>query len=82
MLGSKADSALNTQNKISNIIMSTKSKKLHATDYKEAKSKWTNAKAKYEFIKLIEGKKANNEPRKNSTMIDVTLNGTSFHSTF
>ena len=83
MSGSEADSALNSQNKISNIIMSsTSKKKLAATDYKEAKSKWTKAKANYELIKLIEEKKVKTEQRKNSTMIDVTLSGKSFHSTF
>ena len=58
--------------------MSTKQKKLPATDYKEAKSKWTKAKAKYELIKLIEEKKGKTEQRKNSTMIDVTLSGKKF----
>ena len=43
--------------------MSTRSKKLPATDYKEAKSKWTKAKAKYELIKLIEEKKVKTEQR-------------------
>ena len=37
-----------SKNKISNINMSAKSKKkLAALDYKEAKSKWTKAEAKY-----------------------------------
>jgi hypothetical protein len=65
-----------SQKKNSNINMSAKSKKkLAALDYKEAKSKWTKAKAKYELIKLIEEKKVQTKQKKNSTMIEVTLNG-------
>ena len=75
----KADSALNSQDNITCIFMSsTSKKKLPATDYKEAKRKWTKAKAKYELIKLIEEKEVKTEQRKNSTMIDVTLSGKKF----
>ena len=58
--------------------MSSITKKLPASDYKEAKKSWTKAKAKYELIKLIDGNKVETKQRKNSTMIDVTLNGEKF----
>jgi len=54
-------------------VSSASKKKLPATDYKEAKSKWTKAKAKYELIKLIEEEKVQTKTRKNSTQIEVTL---------
>ena len=78
MTGVRTTGALEPQNNISNINMSGISKKsLPATDYKEAKSKWSKAKAKYELIKLIEEKKVQTK-QKNSTMINVTLNGEKF----
>jgi len=75
-----SDSAARTKfNKMLKIKMSNKSKrKLPASDYKEAKKNWNKAKAKYELIKLIDSEKLQTKQRKNSTMIDVTLNGEQF----
>ena len=56
-------------------MSATSKKKLAAIEYKEAKSKWTKAKAKYEFIRLIEENKVQTKQRKNSSMVEVTLNG-------
>jgi len=71
------------KNKICNINMSsTSKKKLAATEYKEAKSKWTKAKAKYELIKLIEENKVQTKQRKNSSMVEVKLDGEKYFLRF